>query len=378
MISLSETALQSLTGSRENEHVSTSVWYAGKCTIPDLAVESWKLTDDVSRQIRRDLTLTFADQTGENIPFLLDDKLAPAGQKLAFTYYLGSGEAIPQGEFMLSKVEPKASWEIYNQRMVAVGAVINLTGVDLTENLRSARLFAPESPPSGATVFSEIKRLTAGILPVWISPDLKDAPVAPSTVYEKERLDAVEDLAAKVGGFLRMSPDAVLQVIPTSTVPVWTLDVGEDGVIVSIDHELALDGLYNACVATSSGGTEQYVGFAKIDSGPLRWDGPLGRRPVFFASPLLGSQASADSAAQTHLERRTTSQVIELSVSCAPHPGIESGDYVKIRIPKDGVNPVFVDGIVKSRTLQGNNAGMLPMELKIGVSARALGGALYG
>ncbi|WP_188043661.1 hypothetical protein [Changpingibacter yushuensis] len=380
MIDLPEGVIEAMTGSRQGEQILLSAWLDGLCTVAELPVSSWKITDDSTRQVRRQFTADVSNE-GDLIPLLVTDPLAPAGQRIAATYVLGDGTSCPLGEFKLTSAQPSASWRITRNtngsKLVSTGVHVSLTADDLTHDVKAARLLAPESPPTGATAKSEIMRLLDGLLPVVIDSAITDVSVSTSTVWEQERMDAVDDLVAKLGAVARMGSDAALHVDPILTDPVWQVYGGDEGVMVSIDHQLSIDGLYNAAISTSSGTDTEITGVAYIQSGPLRWDGPLGHRPIFHSSPLITTQAMADKDAATYLSTTTASQAVTLSIVCLPHPGLQSGDHVTVGIPIDGrTDFLHVAGTVESLTLQGTAAGLLPMELSVIVAVEDLAQAV--
>lgn len=374
MIPLSETALAALTGSREGEKLEVTAWYDGRLTAKHLQVSSWSLTDDASRQVRRELQLTIDDHDGLLVPMQYEDPLAACGQRITATHVMGNGERIPLGEFLITKSAPTASW-ILSQRgdtdkLVCAGAQIKVTAVDLTALIKADGFEAPESPPSPTTAREEIVRLVGGRLALVLGQGLNLSEKLPrGTVYDKgsgKRLDALEDLVSARGGVLRMGNDAALYVEAVSESPVWAIRGGDDGVLIDAQYEQSIDRLYNVCVSDSSGGTVEVCGTYRIASGPLRWGGPLGRRIVEHSSPLITSVASAEADARTYLTNKVKNQAITLSVQCLNHPGLQSSDPVVIHLPKAGGSRP-VRGKVQSISRRGTSAGILQMELDVSV-----------
>lgn len=383
MIDLPDSVLEGLAGSQSGGKLALSAWYSGRVTIPDVPAESWRLTDDGTRQIRRELTVQVRDADGDLIPLDYADPLATAGQRLSAVHVASGGEPVPWGDFVLSTTHPGISWvrseHDGEMRLVCGGATIDVSAVDLTWHLQRADLLTPESPAAGGTYASEIQRLCEGIIPVVID-DGVDATgkVNQGTIYDKgdgSRINAVEDLAERIGGRLKVGHDAALHVAPVDTTPVWDIAPGEGGVLIDADYELDISTLYNAAISTSSGGTTEITGRAFETAGTLRWDGPLGRSPIFHDSPLITTQQAADADAATTLANRVAGRAIPLKVTCLHHPGLESGDWVTLSLPTTGgVLPIATE--VTSIERRGTPAGTLPMELGVSMGLDDLRRAL--
>lgn len=383
VIDLPGSVADSLGGSQSGDRLLVSAWYAGRVTIPDVPIDSWRIVDDATRQIRRELTVSARDPDGDLVPLDYGDPLATAGQRLAVTYVAQSGEQVGWGDFVIRTTHPGISWvrsEHEGQmRLVCGGATISVTAVDLTRNLRRADLLAPESPAPDGTYESEIRRLCDGIIPVVIEPGVDaSGKVNAGTIYDKgdgSRINAVEDLAAGVSGKLQMGNDAALHVVPVNTTPVWDIAPGEGGVLIDADYEMDIEALYNAAISTSSGGTEEITGQAFERTGTLRWDGPLGRSPIFHDSPLITTQQAADADAATILANRVRGRAIPLTVTCLHHPGLESGDWVTLSLPTTrGILPIATE--VTSIERRGTTAGILPMTLGVSMGLDDLRRAL--
>lgn len=385
MIPLPPTALEGLYGSRQGEALEVSAWYEGRCTIPSLPVESWSLSDDSSRQIRRQLALTIRDDSADLAPMEITDPLAAAGQRLVATHVLTGGERIVLGEFMISNSRPSVSWLALNKgsdhRLVCGGTNIELTATDLNELVKSADFFSPESPTPHASVTSEIKRLCEGILPVYIKPGVQDRPLNTSKIYDTgngSRMNAVEDLAHSIGAFARMGGDATLYIEPADQPPVWDILPGEEGTLISVDFEMNLDRFYNAAVSTNSGGETEVLASAILEHGPLRWNGPIGRRPTFHSSQFIRERNQALADAQRLLEAKTGGMNITLNVSCLNHPGLQSSDLVRIQIPAETTHPTLVTGVVKSIERRGDANGVKQMDMTVSVDMNEFVGAIRG
>ena len=385
MIPIPPNAIEALHGSRQGESLEISAWYEGRCTVQSLPVESWTLTDDASRQIRRQLSIKVRDDVGRLAPMEITDPLAAAGQRLVATHVLTGGERVVLGEFIITNSRPAVSWLALNKgtdsRLVCGGANIELNAVDLNELVKSADFFSPESPAEHASVIGEIKRLCEGILPVYTKPGVQDRPLNSTKIYDTgngSRMNAVEDLAHSIGAFARMGGDTTLYIEPADQPPVWDILPGEEGTLISVDFEMSIDRFYNAAVSSNSGGETEVLASAILEHGPLRWNGPIGRRPTFHSSQFIRERNQALADAQRLLEAKTGGMNITLNVSCLNHPGLQSSDLVRIQIPTEAAHPTLVSGIVKSIDRKGDANGVGQMDLNVNVDMSEFVGAVRG
>lgn len=379
MRAMSEAALSALTGSRDGERLIAHVWYDGTVVAPDVPVSDWSITSDGSRQVRTQVSLTVADPDGKLAPWGVDDPLGVGGARAQLIYALTETETVDLGYYRITTSDPAENWtlkrivdpetgEEKQQVWVSGGAQIPVGADDLTAIAVADRLLAPESPKAGATVLSEVRRLLSGIMPVTVAAGVTDRAVATSTVFERERMDAVEDLLAMISCTHRMTGDGQLEVVPNAPgSPVWEVAGGDDGVMVSLRRSQSADGLYNGAVsegATPDG--RQLIGRAFEATGPLRWDGPHGRRPVFHAATgILTTQAAVDADAISVLAGRLRGRTVDLAVTCLPHPGLQCGDVVTVASPTVTGTEMPLHGIVRKTSLRGSAAGPSPMTMTV-------------
>lgn len=372
MRAMSEAALSALTGSRAGERLICHVWYDGQVVAPDIDVSDWSITSDGARQVRTQVSLTVTDPDGTLAPWGVDDPLGVGGARLQLIYALTETETVDLGYFRITTSDPAENWTLHaaGSRTVWVsgGAQIPVGADDLTVIAVADRLLAPESPKTGSTVLSEVRRLLLGIMPVTVAAGVADRSVPTTTVFERERMDAVEDLLAMISCTHRMTGDGQLEVVSNVPgPPVWEIAGGDDGVMVSLRRSQSADGLYNGAVsegATPDG--RQLIGRAFETTGPLRWNGPHGRRPVFHAATgILTTQAAVDADAVSVLAGRLRGRTVDLAVTCLPHPGLQCGDVVTVASPTVTGAEIALAGIVRKTSLRGSAAGPSPMTMTV-------------
>lgn len=384
---MTEEQLSALSGSSAGMGVVVHAWYDGQVVAEGLPVETWSASWDRARQVQGQVGITVRDVDGTLAPWAVDDPLGVGGARLQCIYQLGGGVTpLDLGWFRITAADPVESWRVirvkdssapgdgedafFGERLewVSGGASIPVQADDLTRQVVNARLLAPESPAPAATVLGEVRRLLTDIMPVVVAPGVVDAAVSTSLVYERERMDAIEDLLQMIGCWHRMTGDGQLEVYPEQRVaPVWEITGGNDGVLISVQRSQKLDGLYN--IAVSEGGQSglPVIGRAFERTGPLRVDGPHGPYPTFHsATGMLTSQAQVDADAQTRLRTETSQRSVALSVTCLPHPGVQVGDWVTVANPTVAGVAIPLVGVVRSVNLRGSAAsGVSPMSLLV-------------
>jgi len=261
--------------------------------------------------------------------------LLPFGHRLRIHYQISSGQytgEVPLGPDLLVTSAPTdagvlSSWTVHAGSLV--------------QQVMDARFLVPWQPAAGTTVWTAIDALLDEAVPgVSITHNGTDAPCPDGLVWERERWDAVTALAARVGCTVRPWGDG-FHVAPEppgtipDTAPVWTIDAGPTGVLLTDTSlpEVAREQRYNA-VAAYNGDDPAVWAAAYIDdaASAIRWDGPFGRKPYFYASTLLTTPAQAQSAADTILARLSgKSRRVELA--CAPNPTLLPGDLVDVVWP---------------------------------------------
>lgn len=374
---MTETALSAIEGSRSDRGVIVHVWYDGVAVATNVEVSSWSIQQSGDRQVQTTVQLTVNDPTGELAPWGVDDPLGVGGSQVQVIYAIDDFERVDMGFYRIAKSEAVEHWNLLRvkdpvtgaqQRQVwmSTGAQIPLTAEDLTSIIVADKFLAPESPKLGATVLSEVRRLTAGIVPVYVNGGITDRAVALNTVYERERMDAIEDLLKTIQCAARMTGDGQLEVYKSAPGPsVWTIAGGDDGVLVGFARSQDIADMFNGAVAegsTSDG--NQLIGREIELDGPLRWGGPNWRRPKFQSSTgILETQAQVDLAAKTVLRGQIEGRTVDLDVTCLPHPGLQPGDVVTLNAPTATGEEMSLTGIVTATTMRGSTAGIAPMTL---------------
>lgn len=404
---IDDNTLNALKGSRAGDKLTVYAWYNGRLSYPDpLPIAKWDMDWDIGRQLQK-FSCTVADKEGELAPWLLEDPLGVGGGLLQVRYDVGGAGTINMGWYRIAGSAPSERWHSYlidskgyvnadspiptGKELVYVsgGATIAVTAYDLALNAKNDRLLAPESPPAGGaapTVVSEIQRLMRDTAPVVTVTGVSDRTVSRNIVYERERLDAVQDLAKRIFCDYRMNGDGQMEIYPvTQQAPVAVLQGGPEGLLVKVDRSQSIDGLYNRAVVDGLDDSDPAHSIpirsvAQIDSGPLSVYGPHGRIPEFYSSNMISSQTDADNYAETMIATQLSGLTVDLRVTALPLPYLQQGDWVRVGNPVVNGKPVDLVGKVKTMNLQqGDGLAAGPMELTVQCSywqvQSAIGGA---
>lgn len=369
MRTLSAGMLDALAGSVPDARVVVYAWYDGKLAERDpLDLSNWSIQWSGGDQnlIQGKASFTVNDPSGRLAPWGFDEPLSTAGSKLQVSFVSGT-ESVDLGWYAVSGNAPTEQWRTAGPlaQWVAAGASIPVEADDLTLLVDDAKFVAPESPPAGATVISEVRRLLQGICPVTVADGVVDAPVPASIVYKDSRLAPVFDLVKSIGCRYRMDGAGQLEVYPLGKKPpVWTIQGRDGGALVSVNRTQSRRDLINGVLSTSSDPSLEIRQLATITVGPLRWDGPLGRK-VTYHTALADSAEGVQADAVSVLENSTVTRTVPLSVLCKPHPGIQIGDWVRVAQPVINGQEYPLDGPVSGVTLKGSAAGVDAMNLTV-------------
>lgn len=392
--------LDALNGSRAADTITAYVWYGGKLAYPEaLPISSWSFSWDATRQVQT-MSCEIDDTDGALAPWLLEDALGVGGSRLQIIYNVGGAGSVNLGWYRITHPDPDESWHGYvidadgqintdspvaNNRLqvlVTGGASIKVDAADIALLIKNARFVSPESPQgSSPTVVGEIRRILSDICPVVVLAGVTDEAINKKTIYPQERINAVEDLCRRIGCDFRMNGDGQLEVYPLDVLtPVWQIRGGAEGALIKVNRTQSIDGLYNIFVADGQGSKQEPIrGIAKIESGPLAWDGEHGSYPTFYNSTMLTTQSQCNAYAARMRDTFLAGLTTDLTVLCLPHPGLQHGDIVTVAAPVVNGQVVTLNGRVKTMALAsaaGNSVAEMVLTVECNYSdvQRALGG----
>jgi hypothetical protein len=327
-----------------------------------LQVISWSAEDNAgdSVKVSQTLSLTVADPDGSLSAWQFEDPLSVAGTRLQVIYRVGGAQALNYGWFKITGnapdeviqsrlvneygyAQPDSPVEPHKRTKYIVGGRVQLNAVDITADVDADKFEAPESA-SGLTVLGEFARLTAEHFPTVVDAGVPDADVSPFTVWDRERLEACQDLLARVDAGYRMGGDGECHIYPRQSAPVWRVEPGQG--LVSVQRSQAADGLYNKWVVEGkdSGDGKPVRASSVIDTGPLRYGGAFGRAPFFYSSEMITTEGQALAYSIQLREEFLASLSIELTVETVPRPELQAGDWIEVGCPIAAGHVAYLPG----------------------------------
>ena len=290
------------------------------------------------------------------VPRSPTDLLAPNGQEVSIARVVHLRDqqvTIPLGVFRIT----------YNdggRRSLREGHVLDWeVSVKLADRFRMierGKIVDPASPPPGASMYSELQRLS--LFP--LQRTVTDVSVPLSMVYE-DRMSAVHDLAKLAAGKPRITRQGALVVRPadrwlTETVPEFDIT----GTISWDDSQS--DDFINYVSAHSPDGKFSAFAALEDDSNP-RSVGRAGPSTYEHSSPAYTSDAAAQEGAETALRRllNRRSRVVTVEIGAqgllldlsdfgwvrdTDQDRAVLGEVSGIRIPHDPTSPIQASLIV--------------------------------
>ncbi len=185
-----------------------------------------------------------------------------------------------------------------------------------------------------------------------IDPTLTDYTLPGGSVFDSERWDAVQTIAAGMGAeaYFDVYGNVVVVKIPeltqgmTAADAVWIVDAGESGVLVSAKRGVTRTGVFNAVAAqgvSTNGNGAPPIGFAADTDprSPTYWGPasalpygpytvtPFGQSVFRYTNNLLTTSGQCQTAAAGQLAN-FLGLARSLSWESAPNPGLDGGDII--------------------------------------------------
>ncbi|WP_329068995.1 DUF5047 domain-containing protein [Amycolatopsis sp. NBC_01480] len=288
------------------------------------------------------------------------DPGTPYGQEIyverGVEYGLGTTEWVGLGYFRIDSAEQSGRPD----------GSIRIAGSDRMAKVRDARAWQPAQFGAGTSVGALIDQVVQDALPtgqtlvsVYDWPAYTDT-IGTVQILDEDRLAFLQDVVASRGKVAYWDYAGRLQVKnapTTSGAPVWTVNRGAGGVLVSVNRKIDRDGVYNAVVARGDATGElppvQGIAYDNNPSSPTYWDGPFGLVPRFYASSFITTTAQAGSAAASILAQ-SSGLPYTVSFETVPNPALETGDVVSLLYSDaEGAENHILDRITYALTPDG-------------------------
>lgn len=172
---------------------------------------------------------------------------------------------------------------------------------------------------------------------------------------ERDRLDGLQNLADAAGGFFYAGADGGFRVDKPALItdtPVWDVDAGPNGVLVSYTRSYSRESVYNGVVVsneTSSSSTSTApvrVLVADMNtSSPTYWLGSFGKVPRFYTSQFIYDRTQALAVGASLLAKEVGLNA-GLDFSFVPNPALDVNDVVRVKF-NDGATENHVIDTLK-------------------------------
>lgn len=293
---------------------------------------------DRSNKIRRSCSVTCLDPEGVITPTGPESVLTPFGTVIrpyrGVRYDDGTEELYPLGVFHLSRSS------VSDDSME--GLSITLDGFDFSRRIQRDKFREVYTIPAGTNVIDAIEVLVERTLPEVVYDMVSSTvTVASALVYDvdDDPWTAVSELALSAGCDAYFAADGRFVVAPSHAVgalpsPVFEYVDGENGTLLSMVQEFNDDPGYNGVIVTAES--------AANDETPIRievWDedpasptyylGPYGKHPQHYTDRNVTTIGQAQ-AVGLQLLQQHLGFVASLDVTSLVHPGLESGDIVRV------------------------------------------------
>lgn len=214
----------------------------------------------------------------------------------------GSVEWVSQGYFRIWSVDqPKE-----------VDEPITITAYDRMSGIVDAKLVEPIQFLPGDVIGDIVSLLVGNVyLDVTIEwdDDTEFQTLDRSLIAEKERYEFLNDLITSYGKIMYFDYRGVLVIKfpPDPDVPVYRVNSGAYGVLISSDRSISREGVYNGVVVEGEGADSlPPVRAIVTDDNPLSptyWAGPFGQVPRFFTSNFITTEDQAIRAGVSILQQ---------------------------------------------------------------------------
>jgi hypothetical protein len=323
-------------------------------TLGEIPIRDGDIQFDANADIRANLDLT---TDPAEWPVDIDSLLTPYGTELFVERGIIVGGGVPvwvsQGYYRVESVEQPD----------APRGEVRVAAKDRMMGLVDARLVGPVQFPTNGTVADVMNTLVLDVYPdAVIEYDFTaTARTFPGQhIAEEDRFEFINDMITAIGKVWYWDHRGVLVVKspPNPSSPVWTVNHGENGVLVKMSRERSRDGAYNAVVVTGEQvGTDsppvRAVVYDSNPKSPTYWDGPFGKKPKFFSSTFLTTNEQCVITATNML---TTSIGLPYSVTFAAitNPALEVRDPILLTYADDARSELHVlDKITMPLTANG-------------------------
>jgi hypothetical protein len=303
--------------------VQVDVLQEGEVIVPNLRVVEGTVTLDASAAVygQCEVTTTYPGQLPATGQFGMELAI-----RRGIAGHRDTPELVPLGVFKITSFDLDGN-----------SGQLRLQGMDRSKYALDARLEDDVSVPEGALVMDVVSSLVSSAVP-HAPQDLPAGTfTVPAAVFEVRTppWEAVQQLVAAIGKQPRFDGLGTFRLVDNvapSGAPVWTIDEGPAGVLVSASMSGTDDGLFNRIIAAAppNDAGVVYRGMATDSTSSARYGGPFGRKPDWIESDLFTSDAMCEEAARARLESILGASR-SVSFSSVPNCALVPGDVIVVR-----------------------------------------------
>lgn len=268
-------------------------------------------------------------------PTRASDLLAPYGNEIfvrrGIRYGDGVTEWVSQGFFRIYTPEQDD----------APDGPIRIQARDRMSGIVDGRLPTRRAFSASTTYGAMLSALVTEIYP-WATIEWDDTTnlqqIGRQIIVEEDRYAACNDLVTSVGKIWWWDHRGILVIRtpPSPSAPVWDVNHGEGGVLVSLGRRLTRESVYNGVVAVGEGAdTTDPVRSLAVDRNPASptfWGGPFGKVPRFYSSPFITTVGQAQQAAASMLSKQL-GLPYAVDFAAVPNPALEAYDPIRVTYP---------------------------------------------
>lgn len=322
----------------------------------EITIVDGNVRSDASADVRSSLALT---TDGVNMwPHDVTDLLAPYGNELfverGINYGNGTIEIVSLGYFRIDRTDQDDGPD----------GSINISASDRMAGIVDARLPFPIQFDAGTSVETVFDQLVHEVYPdATIEFDFAAGGSTFNTAHvaEEDRFAFLRDVAKSRGKIMYWDYRGILRVEspPDPTVPVYEINSGRGGTMVTLSRSLTRQGVYNGVIARGDQPTDDAQPIALVvdnnPASPTYWNGRFGKVPRYYYSSFITTAAQATSAA-TSLLQQAIGLPYSIDLNAVPNPALEPYDSIQITAP-DTTDVHVIDSISIPLTYQSTMVG---------------------
>ncbi|MGW6257615.1 DUF5047 domain-containing protein [Streptomyces sp. NPDC055085] len=304
---------------------------------------------DRTAAVRRRISATGVDFTGQYTPEGLESALAPGGSEIrAFRgviYANGSVEVVSLGVFRISSVTVADG---------AQGLTLQAEGYDRSWQISRAKFETPYMIPAGTNVVGAVKSIISRTYPdTRFDATGNSLATTVPIVYDagSDPWQAATSLAASVGCEVFFDTDASVVIAAAPDIdalpsPRWTFQEGKGTILTDLQKKLTAEPGYNGVIVVGSSPADSLPAvraeaWDTLPGSPTYYLGPYGRVPKFVQDSNVKTQNDAQNRADAEL-RGLLGFASSLSLTTSVNPAIGLGDCARVERELSRVSGLYL------------------------------------